>query len=417
MMVRHTPQARGKIRRNFPGGMRIMLLLTIGFVFTQLAEGQSFNSTSTGSDGALDYTGMTGEVLFDPKTLLPPRDPDGDNVFHFTSIKIPANLTVRLRATELNYAPVYWLATGPVEITGTLELSGGNGHGAAVGDARTISIPGPGGFPGGLGQTIDSPPTAGSGPKGGPVNYGGSYGSPGWYMPADSVYGNLFILPSMGGSGGGGTTFSNPGAGGGAGGGAILIASSTSIKVLGFIKSNGGNGPYAPAGSGGAIRLLAPTIYGPGKLQAIGGACQGCSSHGGNGRVRIEAYHYSNPPTIEGVYRIVTLSPNVIFLPTQMISSVRVVSIDGVPVPPNPTGSFLVPDTIINKGGPVNLAIQAKNIPLGTVVKLHIFSETGVDQDINSSPLAGTLGNSTATAQATLPSGFSRCFVRATWTP
>ncbi len=417
-MVQNDLKIQQKPWRVFPGfSVRLTLLLTLGLVWAPHTEGQPFNSTSTGSDGALNYTGMTGEVIFDPKSFQPNLDPDGDNVFHFTSVKIPAGLTVRLRATELNFAPVYWLASGTVEITGTLDLSGGMGHGAGMGDARTISIPGPGGFPGGLGQTIDSPPTAGFGPKGGPANYGGSYGSPAWYVAADNVYGNLFILPLIGGSGGGGASFSNPGAGGGAGGGAILIASSTSIKVPGLIKSNGGNGPNAPGGSGGAIRLLAPTISGPGKLQAIGGTCQSCSSHGGNGRIRTEAYHYQNPLTIEGVYRSVTLSPNSIFLPTQSNASVRVVSIGGVQVPPSPTGSFLVPDTVINSAGPVTISIEARNIPLGTIVKLHILSETGADQTLNSSPLAGTFENSTASAQATLPSGFSRCFVRATWGP
>ena len=50
-------------------------------------------------------------------------------------------------------------------------------------------------------------------------------------------------------------------------------------------------------------------------------------------------------------------------------------------------------------------------------VKLHLFSENSADQMRDSTPLAGTMQLSTATVSVMLPSGFSRGFVRATWTP
>jgi hypothetical protein len=75
-----------------------------------------------------------------------------------------------------------------------------------------------------------------------------------------------------------------------------------------------------------------------------------------------------------------------------------------------------MPDVAINKATAVTVNIAASNIPIGTIVKLYISSENAVDQTVNSTPLAGTLASSTATASVTLPSGFSRGFVRATWT-
>ncbi len=66
-----------------------------------------------------------------------------------------------------------------------------------------------------------------------------------------------------------------------------------------------------------------------------------------------------------------------------------------------------MPDVSINDNGTVTVQIVAHNIPLNTVVKLHIFSENGSDQIVNSTPLIGTLANSTATASVVLLPGFS----------
>lgn len=75
-----------------------------------------------------------------------------------------------------------------------------------------------------------------------------------------------------------------------------------------------------------------------------------------------------------------------------------------------------MPDVTINAATAVPVLIEARNIPLGTQVKLHLFSENGTDQIRDSTTLAGTLQLSTATVSVVIPSGFSRGFVRATWT-
>jgi hypothetical protein len=47
---------------------------------------RTFDSGSTGADGALTFAVPAGStVTFDPTTFDPPLDPDGDNVFHFTT--------------------------------------------------------------------------------------------------------------------------------------------------------------------------------------------------------------------------------------------------------------------------------------------------------------------------------------------
>jgi len=69
----------------------------------------------------------------------------------------------------------------------------------------------------------------------------------------------------------------------------------------------------------------------------------------------------------------------------------------------------------MNQPGAVTVNIAANNVPLGTVVQLYIISGADPDIIVNSTALTGTLGSSTATAQATFPPGYTRGFVRATW--
>jgi len=96
---------------------------------------------------------------------------------------------------------------------------------------------------------------------------------------------------------------------------------------------------------------------------------------------------------------------------------VRVTSIGGIPVSAAPTGDAATPDASINQSGPVTVAIEARNVPVGTVLQVRVMSEASPDFVVNSAPLEGTLQLSTASADVTFPPGFSRGFVRATWNP
>ena len=388
----------------------VKAFLTIALVLAPFANGQTFSSTSNGSDGALSLT-TPGTVLFDPKTFNPPLDADGDGIYHFTTITIAAGVTVRLRGDIIN-TPVIWLAQGAVQINGTIDASGQDSFNAASTTQRTLTLPGAGGFGGGYPGVGGNPPGAGLGPGGGatacPISNTG-YARPGGFT------GNQFLVPLIGGSGGGArTSFA-----GGAGGGALLIASSVSITGTGGIKANGGArvGGDAEIGSGGAIRLVAPTVTISGNLTvARGNSYQGgCGPIAGtlDGIIRIEAFQIG---AINSTGPLYTATPFGLFLTSAGIPSLRVVSIGGSAVAPSPTGAFVVPDVTVNSNAALPVIIEGKNVPEGTIVTLTIFSENGPDQTIQSSPLAGNLAASTATANVTLPSGFSKGFVKATFT-
>src|SRR5690606_19030632 len=71
----------------------------------------ALDSGSDGSDGALVFEADAGVVEFNPQALG--LDEDGDGVFHFTTITVPAGTTIRLGAGILGEGrPVVWLATG-----------------------------------------------------------------------------------------------------------------------------------------------------------------------------------------------------------------------------------------------------------------------------------------------------------------
>jgi hypothetical protein len=371
-----------------------------------LAQGtRTFDSGSTGADGALTFAVPAGTtVTFDPATFDPPLDPDGDNVYHFTTITIPAGVTVRLSGSVLGSTPVYWLASGAVRIDGTLDLAGEDGR--SGGQAALRASPGAGGYHGGSGGAS---PSAGLGPGGGAAAPTGSpIGGPATHI---TTYGNGFLLPLIGGSGGGGSAV----LGGGAGGGALLVATSDSITIGGNIFATGGGG--TGGGSGGAIRLLAPEIGGTGTFRVRGGTNFDGASFGEGGRVRLEAFRHTFAGTVDigsaptaGEFRSVTLVPNTtIFTP----APIRIVRVGGSAVPGQPRATFTNPDVTLDSAQPVTVDIEASNVPPGTVVRLTVVNETDQLQVVDSTPLTGTLQASTATAQVTFPPGFTRIFLQA----
>jgi hypothetical protein len=386
---------------------------------------------SNGSDGPLNIS-TSGD--FDPVALG--KDLDGDNVYHFTTITIASGVTVRLRASKMrNTGPVIWLAQGAVTINGSLILSGDPGHPDSQDlSLRTPSDPGPGGYPGGVGGKPGGVPQRGAGPGGGIVASTNQYGCSAGHtttgpLPArctggGASYGNVLLQPLVGGSGGsgGGPSGNWTGSGGGAGGGAIRIVSpvSITISVNAVVAADGGaTGPVSGGfggggGSGGSIHLAAPTVsLSNGFCVARGGAVNQVGESGSNGRIRIDGNFVNSggfvvPSPLVGPYQVSTLpAPN----PT-----VRVTTINSIAVPAFPGNSYIVPDVSINTSSAVPVAIAATNIPLGTVVTLYISTDIGgTDATATTSPLAGTLASSTATANLTLPSGVSRIYVRAVW--
>jgi hypothetical protein len=62
------------------------------------------------------------------------------------------------------------------------------------------------------------------------------------------------------------------------------------------------------------------------------------------------------------------------------------------------------------------VTIQTTGIPPGTVLNLNIYSEDGSTQNVQTTPLQGTVQSATATASATFPPDLSLGIVKATWT-
>ncbi len=302
------------------GGWLLAAALALG------AHAQEFVSGSDGSYGAIEITANT--------TLEMP--PDG--VFLCTTITIASGATVRFTPNARN-TPVTLLATGDVVISGTINLSGSNGTQLQGG------FGGPGGFPGGYPGRLDLPPSAGSGPGGGPTNVNTAlrhavFASRPDNAPADFAqpYGNALLIPLIGGSGGGGSPSEG---GGGGGGGAILIASSTLIRVegTGRILAEGGyngGGAVRSVGSGGAIRLVAPKVVGLrplGSAEAVLSVRSADSNNAYHGRIRIDSIDrtalnfWFQPVAAVSIGSFMTLQPS----PLPRLDLVRAAGVDIAP--------------------------------------------------------------------------------------
>ncbi len=417
-------------------GSRWVAKLVISAALTALALtsrpafAQTFNSGSTGADGAFSPTTST-------TLTLPP-----DGVFNFTTITIPAGVTVTFARNAAN-TPATLLASGNVTIAGTIAVSGSpGGTGVSPGTilASNAGAGGPGGFDGGDGadgivSTTGgaglgpgggagglAPSTVGGGGGGGFVVAGGNGGAVSTFAPATTpgggAYGTLTLLPLIGGSGGGGggAVFGNTGGGAGGGGGALLIASSGTITFTGTLLAKGGQGGGPSAnisgtgqgggGSGGAIRLVATVITGSGgTINVSGGPGVGnsfaFSGTGSAGRIRVEVY--SNTATINFAQVPSIDQPGALALPGT--PSLTITSVAGVAAPASPTGAYATPDITLPAGtaNPMTIGLAAVSIPLGTTVTVTVKPLDGAASSATSTPLAGALAASTATASLTIP--------------
>ena len=405
-----------------------LLLLLAGAGVSARVQG-GFSSGSNEEDGPFSPTSSQSIQV----------QPDG--VFNYTTFNIPVGVTITY-IPNANNTPLTILTSGNVAIAGTIIISGqdattfsggiggpggargGNGGMSLAGSTQGQPGGGPGGGSGGSG-------TSGNGGGGGyatvGVTGGGTTGGQGGL-----AYSGLSLLPLLGGSGGGGGSSTgvggNTGGTGGGGGGAILIASSGNIVMNGVIRSNGGDGQVGQAGggvftrggggSGGAIRLITNTITGNGQLEVVGGELGGSATRtGAPGFIRVEAFNSGafTPNILPNPGAVFSFStPGSVTLPTT-VPRLRIASVAGIAAPASPRGSFqqepdiLVPSTQSN---PVTVAIEASNLPVGTVVDVTLTPERAAPTTVQSTPLAGTEANSTATASLTLSNVISVISVR-----
>ncbi len=412
----------------------IGLLLVLGLSGAE-ARAQ-FDSGSDGSDGVFELLVAGTYDFFDPNLFS--FDPDGDGVYHFTTVTIGSGVNLTMRS--YTKGPIIWLATGDVEIDGSIRIDGEGGHHGNSND-RTRTKPGAGGFPGGAGFRPEMPAESGGGPGGGqigtePQSAGGgaghaSAGNDGASPPAGvpgvpgvggMSYGNRHLLPLIGGSGGAGSHEIDPddGCGGGAGGGALLIASSGTIMVEGTIDADGGRPGfsgclyYGGSGSGGAIRLMATAVTGNGDLYARGETF-GTGGAAADGRIRIEAFSPSFLGTSEPAFEPPS-PPGPLFLPVSA-TPIRVATVNGVSVPENPRAQFNPADVVIDASAPVTLEIEGRDVPVGTTVTVFMLTDYGEVVMVESTPLSGTFGSSTATAELAIPSGLSTFYLEANVNP
>lgn len=377
----------------------------------------AFDSGSTGADGAFNPTASI-------EVTLPP-----DGIFNFTTVNIPAGVTVTFKKNEKN-TPVVILATGDVVIDGAISVNGADAN------AGTGGLGGPGGYEGGEGGFKIKRGYRGDGVGGGGggdprTDYadnaagggGGGFGGNGvagesWGVilggAAGASYANELILPLIGGSGGGGGggTTVYVGNGGGGGGGAILIATPGTITVNGSVNAKGGKGAGVRyqsggggGGSGGAIRLIADTITGSGSIDAGGGVAEYAYNKGGagsQGRVRLEAWDVSL--TTSPVGNASLASPFAVF--PDNLPALKIASIGGIDVTATTIGTTKTPDIELpfNMENPVSVVVSGKNIPVNTQVTVKVFPTYG-DTTSATAALGGTEAASTATVPLNIPAG------------
>jgi hypothetical protein len=351
------------------------------------------NSGSDGSDGA-----------FNPTTNIVINMADHPNgIYQYTSVSIPSGVTVTF-IPSANNSPVTWLVQSNVVISGAINISGQGPSGAAGG------LGGPGGYRGGTGG---SSPTSGQGPGGGSAQYGSggnaSFGGAGitvWgSIQPGATYGNIFLIPLLGGSGGGGQGST----GGYGGGGAMLIATSGNVEIDGVLSSGSSYSYFydeptenviGGSGSGGAIRVVASKIIGSGQITTatVYGA-------GGLGRVRFDTYENDFGGSISGVF---TQGSQFIIIPTSgQLPQLTVTSVGGIPVSASPSGQISTPDAVLSaqQNNPIPIVVSCANLPLNAPVTVTVKPMNGSPVSAVGYNNTGTLASSTATVLLNIPRG------------
>lgn len=422
--------------------LQVTIMGAILALAATFAGAAGFNSGSTGADGPFNPTANT--------TLTMPAN----GVFNFTTVNIPAGVTVTFTKNAAN-TPVIWLATGNVTIAGTVDVRGKNSATADTTEVGSLGgIGGPGGYDGGRGGARDVNRRAGNG-------LGPGAGSGGDFLPGvccsatagpqggggaghatagannasaqgavntgfgGAAYGNSLLTPLVGGSGGGGGAGSSVfdgfyGTGGGGGGGAILIASSGTVTVSGSAVTAAGGGAGANnssdgnrvagtggGGSGGAIRIVAANFVGSEASLIVTGGSRGSNPFvsfggalGGNGGVGRVSVQIATTGTL-----------NLGGMPALLITSVAGIA---APATPTGTGDVVIPAATPN---PVTVAFTTTGIPVtGTsTVRVTVTPQRGAASSATGA-LSGNSTSASGTVDVSIPQGVSTLSAQTAYT-
>jgi len=362
-------------------------------------------------------------------------------VFKYTSVNIGANVTICF-TNHPSHAPVVWIVQGDVTINGRVSLDGEPGNTFA-----RHTEPGPGGGYGGIGETSDALPASdgfgwgggiGStvGGAGSYANFGANYFYSDVSLPVSAngmpgpIYGTASCVPLRGGCGGSGSGEPGLPAGypqfgfdrsvlsGGAGGGAFLIIAGRNVIVNGALSANGGPAVAGPTlglgggGSGGAIRLVAESVIGSGRLIAYGTSTgissprwsnsrnYDAKSTGGSGRIRIETVRnqLGGLTTLPGA-SVVPLSGTPQLWPAPAAPAVRIFRVAQTAITSTPLGNIDsgFTDAQVNAGpNETEVIIEGANLATNAVVELRLVPKFGRSEVVTASfcsecgPASGT---------------------------
>lgn len=361
---------------------------------------------SLATTAAWDSAG-SGDGVYDPNKWAV--------VFKYSSVNIPAGVTVTF-TNHPSRAPVVWLVDGDATIDGTVNLNGQNYHSTA----GVAGEPGPGGFRGGYHyESVSLVGSAGFGP-GGPLSRetsstrrDGSYATVG--LNGGPIYGNVRILPLIGGSGGAGGSWIYNGHytyyTGGGGGGAILLVVNGSLILNGIIAARGGaafnyGGWYCGTGSGGAVRLVA---------DAFGGEVSGAvsvearDSSAAKGRIRLEANSVTGDVRFYPQTDVVAPDDPVLIWPPDAAPSVKVLSIGELDTPDDPRANLEVgqSDVVVEYSETASIVLQTQNVDtVNGTVQVRVLRKSGNAFFVDAVFDSGNQLIGTWVAETTLPAGF-----------
>jgi hypothetical protein len=205
----------------------------------------------------------------------------------------------------------------------------------------------------------------------------------------------------------------SPGVPGGGGGGAILVASNTKIVINGAISAygattyNGGDlwGGLS-IGSGGAVRVVAPTVSGSGSL-----AARNLSYANGPGRIRIDCQDHQSYRTLS-LAGLASRGSRMIVFPTNA-PQLDIVEVAGNPIPEGTNSSVLFE---LPSGASSNqsVKVQARNFSNNVPIRVVVTPENGPCGEFDAIILQASGNPPSTNVTVIIPAG-SVCQIHA-WT-